>query len=122
MAYALGDILSQLGLEFYDDKGVEIEVKQFGRHESLSRPRSENKHFTGIIVTQTIEEDDLERHIVIDGQQRLTTLQIILCVIRDICKLKDYPLKDEIENLIANTSTVSNRFPDATYKFISTEY
>ena len=105
------DILSQLGLELHEDEIKKIKVKQI-----------ENKHFTGIIVTQTIKKDDLDRHIVIDGQQRLTTLQIILCVIRDICKLKNYPLKDEIENLIANTPTVSRRFPDATYKFISTEY
>ena len=116
------DILFQLGLEFDEHKGKIIEVKQYGEPESLSRRQSENRHFTGIIVTQTIEEDDLERHTVIDGQQRLTTLQIILCVIRDICKLKNYPLKDEIENLIANTPTVSNRFPDATYKFNSTDY
>ena len=113
------DILSQLGLELHKDK---IEVKQPEKLNSPSVLRSENKHFTGIIVTQTIEEDDLERHVVIDGQQRLTTLQIILCVIRDICKFKGYALTDEIDGLIANKSTVSQRFPDASYKFISTEY
>ena len=116
------DMLSQLGLELHDDKSEKIKVKQREERESLLVSRTENKHFTGIIVTQTITEDDLERHIVIDGQQRLTTLQIILCVIRDMCKLKGYALVDEIESLIANKPTVSQRFPDATYKFISTEY
>ena len=41
-------------------------------------------HFMGPIVTRPIGEKAYE---VIDGQQRLATFQIILCVIRDICQL-----------------------------------
>ena len=45
-------------------------------------------HFTGPIVTRIIDEraeDRRQRFEVIDGQQRLTTLEIIFCVIRDLC-------------------------------------
>ena len=42
-------------------------------------------HFTGPIVTRLIDEVQ-NRHEVIDGQQRLTTLQIIFCVIKDLCE------------------------------------
>ena len=45
-------------------------------------------HFTGPIVTRVIDEraeDRRQRFEVIDGQQRLTTLEIIFCVIRDLC-------------------------------------
>ena len=42
-----------------------------------------NGLFTGIIVTR--ERGTSLEYDVIDGQQRLTTCQIILCVIRDIC-------------------------------------
>ena len=41
------------------------------------------EHFTGAIVIQEIVPDALLE--IIDGQQRLTTFQIILCAIRDIC-------------------------------------
>ncbi len=41
-------------------------------------------HFTGPIVTRSIDGNQ-NSYEVIDGQQRLTTLQIILCVIRDLC-------------------------------------
>lgn len=45
-------------------------------------------HFTGPIVTRIIDDrihDRRQRFEVIDGQQRLTTLEIIFCVIRDLC-------------------------------------
>lgn len=40
-------------------------------------------HFTGPIVTRFIDEK--QRYEVIDGQQRLTTFEIIFCVIKDLC-------------------------------------
>lgn len=66
--------------------------------------RMSNKHFTGIIVTRRHDgTGDLEKYDVIDGQQRLTTFQIILCVIRDVCLLKSYKSKaDEADRLIKN--------------------
>ncbi len=41
-------------------------------------------HFTGPMVTRCVDEEQ-NRYEVIDGQQRLTTLEIIFCVIRDLC-------------------------------------
>lgn len=46
------------------------------------------KHFTGTIVTKSYDEGDsspTKKDEIIDGQQRLTTFQIIFCVIRDLC-------------------------------------
>ena len=61
-------------------------------------------HFTGIIV---IREEESTREIV-DGQQRLTTFQIILCAIRDICKTFDNDTLDiaaRVNTFIYNNST-----------------
>ena len=64
--------------------------------------KSSKTHFTGAIVLQT-EAQNLQE--IIDGQQRLTTFQIILCVIRDICKtFRGVPehIMEDIENCILN--------------------
>ena len=51
----------------------------------LNGENSAKKHFTGAIVISQANEVDEEYLEIIDGQQRLTTFQIILCVIRDTC-------------------------------------
>ena len=49
----------------------------------LRREKVPKVHFTGAIVIQEIHSAGLME--IVDGQQRLTTFQIILCVIRDLC-------------------------------------
>ena len=122
------DTLSLLGLEI-DDKNGEIITKQHGHGEIIATSSLEdNKHFTGPLVTRAIGGNvTLNRFEVIDGQQRLTTFQIILCIIRDICVSKDYDLVHEAAAYIKNQNTVIRRnisesFPDPTYKFLPTEY
>ena len=51
----------------------------------LKKGKSAKTHFTGAIVIQP----DAGKLEIIDGQQRLTTFQIILCAIRDICEVFD---------------------------------
>lgn len=53
-------------------------------------------HFTGAIVIQ--QQQSLTQppiYDIIDGQQRLTTFQIVLCAMRDVCKRNEY---DDIAN------------------------
>lgn len=80
-------------------------------------------HFTGVIVTRTnAETGEVE---VVDGQQRLTTFQLILCAIRDLCKDK-FP-SDEKEILITIEALLKNEphpshlsDADKAYKFLPT--
>ena len=82
-------------------------------------------HFTGVIVTRRNEEGEVE---VIDGQQRLTTFQIILCAIRDICKDKFPNASDPkeilkgVDKLLRNPSHPEHETtPDKLYKLLPTE-
>ena len=88
------DILAQLGLELKEELDDKYTFEPLERHEETStspRQGDDKKHFTGIIVIRQIskERGGPEIFEVIDGQQRLTTFQIILCVIRDILKLNN---------------------------------
>ena len=73
-------------------------------------------HFTGVIVTRKRQNSDNVLDIV-DGQQRLTTLQIVLCAIRDICSSvqKCQDIKNDVEACITTTGTESQ---DDMYKLL----
>ena len=62
-------------------------------------------HFTGAIVVQQQKTlaGNVPKYDIIDGQQRLTTFQIILCAIRDICELNEYTdIASEVSRYIQN--------------------
>ncbi len=46
--------------------------------------QDDRNHFTGTIVTKSVNSGEGDSYIIVDGQQRLTTFQIIFCVIRDL--------------------------------------
>ena len=73
------NILAQLGYILENTNGQQ-EFKKLDDCEVNSK-----EHFTGIIVTREIGKEPTKLE-VIDGQQRLTTFQIIFCVIRDILR------------------------------------
>ena len=108
------DILDQL----------EPELEQREDTSTILLKSEDQKHFTGIIVIDPISQGEPEIFEVIDGQQRLTTFQIILCVIRDIFESKDYSTQaEEPQRLIVNEANVVGRTGQkATYKFCPTNY
>ncbi|MCG9129509.1 DUF262 domain-containing protein [Candidatus Poribacteria bacterium] len=116
------DIFAQLSLEFEMDDGKYYFKKLESRENALTT--REKNHFTGIIVTRRIRGGELELFEVIDGQQRLTTIQIILCVIRDIFKSKGCQKQVRgVNALIANMDTLVDRSgEEMRYKFCPTNY
>ena len=88
-------------------------------------------HFVGAIVTRQLPRTvgGVPGFDIIDGQQRLTTFQIILCAISDICHAEN--LKDvahQAEEFITNSGLLTHRFDNSTlrnpnekYKLIPTQ-
>ena len=89
-------------------------------------------HFIGPIVTRPIGGRQRKRFEIIDGQQRLTTFQIIFCVIRDLCESQGHgDLAKNVQTYLVNPDiaiqhvrriNTSEHFPDPTYKLIPTTY
>lgn len=81
---------------------------------------SPRDHFMGSIVTMPFQSrpEGVAKYTVIDGQQRLTTLYIILCVLRDIAKESKQRLSSQIEEYyLFNKYSDGNDF----YKLLPTK-
>ena len=68
------------------------------------------KHFTGAIVIRSLTTgpEEVQKFEIIDGQQRLTTFQIILCVLRDICRPINSKVADAADRYIQNRGLVED--------------
>lgn len=95
------------GIENWDALWADIQEK-FDSRFNGEQPTS---HFTGIIITRKDEKGQgLPKYQILDGQQRLTTFQILLCVIRDICKSKNYTLRADSADLLVKNEGYSEEY------------
>ena len=102
----------------WDDIMGKIRQKLSDEHQGQHSP-----HFTGAIVIQqkTSNVDEVKQYEIIDGQQRLTTFQIILCALRDICKSYGFKkIKIQTERYLRNEGYDSN--DEQQYKLIPTDF
>ena len=99
-------------MEKVDQRFLEHQIQQY-------------THFTGAIVIQqnlTIA-GDVPKYEIIDGQQRLTTFQITLCALRDICKSYKFDdIATEANRFILNQGFSLYESDDDRYKLIPTEF
>ena len=90
----------------------------------LNQPQTQEKlseHFTGAIVIQHQKTlpGNVPKYDIIDGQQRLTTFQIILCAIRDTCEENGHTkIASEVCRYIQNQGELL--IEDEQYKLIPT--
>ncbi|WP_431839955.1 GmrSD restriction endonuclease domain-containing protein [Gordonia hongkongensis] len=80
--------------------------------DTLSRNPSAEPHFLGAVVLDSTEKDSADISVmqVIDGQQRITTLQIALCAVRDAFETAGIPRKfaSAINKLTVNEDQLSS--------------
>jgi len=69
-------------------------------------------HFLGAMVLDQIRTygNQVPAHLIIDGQQRLTTFQIILAALREVARAVDASdFSDEVQRYLENTGIMENR-------------
>ena len=92
--------------------------------------KSQTSHFTGaVVVHQKLTSlDEVPKFEIIDGQQRLTTFQIILCALRDRCldleatDSKYGAIAKQTDRYILNQEILTSDFADEEYKLMPTKY
>lgn len=76
------------------------------REQYLLRGGGENRHparFLGSVVVVREYEKNLDKYVIIDGQQRITTISIILAVIRAFARERGFPeLHNQISDFLKN--------------------
>lgn len=76
---------------------------------------NERSHFLGTIVqVQQEEEGGIKRFIIIDGQQRTTSIYLLLKALYDSCNMES--IKEEIESLLFNKSAAKEFGKEEKYK------
>lgn len=79
--------------------------------EQLARRQNVTAHFLGALVLDQEQTwtTDINRHQIIDGQQRLTTIQIFLAALRDFCRINgEEDLANQFERFTRNDGILSN--------------
>lgn len=95
------------GIENWNDLWTDIQ----GKFDSRISGKQSTSHFTGIIITRKDEKaQGLPKYQILDGQQRLTTFQIILCVIRDLCQSESYTLRADSADLLVKNKGYNEKY------------
>lgn len=100
------------------------DIKKKSEHRLSDPQKDATGHFTGAIVIQdtVTSSSEVQKYQIIDGQQRLTTFQIILCALRDICKQLNFDdTAKQIEDLyLLNKARLTEG--EEKYKLIPTDF
>ena len=94
-------------------------------HRLSESQRDKFSHFTGAIVIQQKQTnvDAVQKYEIIDGQQRLTTFQVILCAIRDVCNSCGFEkIGAEADRYILNQGALLDDSNSEKYKLLPTEF
>lgn len=93
--------------------------KNIAKHDGNGEKQEISSHFTGAIVVQRMPNSPskaVTTYEIIDGQQRLTTFQVVLCALRDSCE----SISGEVQKFFLNLHTMDSS--SEKYKLVPTEF
>ena len=93
--------------------------------ETLMATEKPTPHFMGAVVLQPLPNSmaRIETWQVVDGQQRLTTLQLLLDAIQEVCGRRDYRYPaDQLQFLVRNPEAYTQGNEDLVLKMWPTEF
>ncbi len=82
-------------------------------------PSQVPNHFLGAVVLQqqsTMTADGLDRRIVVDGQQRLTTLQLLVDAVQEVLERRGHVGAGRLSLLVLNDAVYYRQDPDNAFK------
>lgn len=100
------------------------DIRKKADHRLTESQRGEFSHFTGAIVIQQKQTnvDEVQKYEIIDGQQRLTTFQVILCALRDVANSHSFETTAaSAKRHILNQGVSPDDAQNERYKLIPTE-
>ena len=101
------------------------DIEDKARYRLSESQRQQFTHFTGAIVIQQKQTnvDEVPKYEIIDGQQRLTTFQVILCALRDLCNSSGLErIGADANRYILNQGTLLDDSDNEQYKLIPTQF
>lgn len=101
------------------------DIEDKARYRLSESQRQQFTHFTGAIVIQQKQTnvDEVPKYEIIDGQQRLTTFQVILCALRDVCNSSGLErIGADANRYILNQGTLLDDSGNEQYKLIPTQF
>ena len=101
------------------------DIKKKASHRLSESQTQQFPHFTGAIVIQQKQTNvnEVKKYEIIDGQQRLTTFQIVLCALRDVCTLYGFDdIRRETDRYILYQGILLDGSENERYKLIPTVF
>ena len=101
------------------------DIEDKARYRLSESQRQQFTHFTGAIVIQQKQTnvDEVPKYEIIDGQQRLTTFQVILCALRDLCNSSGLErIGADANRYILNQGTLLDDSGNERYRLIPTQF
>ena len=85
--------------------------------ESIMDGAGNKPHFMGAVVFQPTQRDTMRHFSVVDGQQRLTTLQLLIDAIQEVFEARKYEGPAlRLQGLVVNAKPYRNGIPDRKFK------
>ena len=83
-------------------------LESLGQSETRNVQDSTNRHFLGAVVLkqERTAASEVEKRLVVDGQQRIMTLQLLLAAVEGVCREVEHPASERLLTYVKNNERI----------------